>query len=126
MALDIKSHEKSPRVFEIQLAGNLDTQTHAQLESHVAMLLESKPRALAFDMAKLDYISSMGLRVVMQAMKSMKAAGGEIVLANLQPHVKKVFDIAKVMPPGSMFSSVKEADDYFDAMQKKVKEESGQ
>jgi hypothetical protein len=45
------------------------------------------------------------------------------LMVNLQPQIKKVFDIAQALPGEAVFSSVEEADEYFDAMQKKALEE---
>jgi hypothetical protein len=43
--------------------------------------------------------------------------------ADLQPQIEKVFEIAAALPSETLFSSVAEADEYFDRMQKKVLEE---
>jgi hypothetical protein len=40
---------------------------------------------------------------------------------NLQPQIKKVFDIVNALPSMKIFASVDELDDYLDAIQKRVK-----
>ena len=70
-------------------------------------------------MTELDYVSSMGLRAILIARKSRKK-GGTMLLANLQPSVSYVLEIAKVLPDWSLFKSVKEADAYFDTMQQQA------
>lgn len=121
MKLRILSREKSPGTFELSLDGRLDAQSYLQLEDTVDRILACKPRAIQFNMEKLDYISSIGLGVVLQTVKRLKAIGGRCVLTNLQPHIRKVFDIAKVLPRESVFAGVEEADRYLDAMQRRAR-----
>jgi hypothetical protein len=47
------------------------------------------------------------------------------LMANLQPQIKKVIEIAQALPSESIFASIEEADAYFDAMQKKVLDQGG-
>ena len=70
-------------------------------------------------MTELDYVSSMGLRAFLIAQEDRKK-GGTMLLANLQPSVSYVLEIAKVLPDWSLFKSVKEADAYFDTMQQQA------
>jgi hypothetical protein len=39
---------------------------------------------------------------------------------NLQPQIKKVFDIINAFPSMQIFASIEELDEYLDAMQKKA------
>ena len=58
----------------LTLEGRLDTMTAPQLE---AALKEALPgvEALTFDLEKLDYISSAGLRVLLNTQKTMNKQG---------------------------------------------------
>lgn len=75
----------------VAVEGRLDTLTCEELDNS---LKESMPSAdkLVLDFAKLDYISSAGLRVVLQAHKTMSAKGG-LKLINLNDIVKEVFEV---------------------------------
>lgn len=120
MNLSVTSKQKMDGVYLISPAGRLDTSTYHALEERVDMVLQEKPHTLAFDMERLDYISSMGVRVIAKAQKEMKAYSGSVVLLNLQPQIQKVFDIIKALPPQQVFSSMEELDDYLDRMQRRV------
>jgi anti-anti-sigma factor len=50
---------------------------------------------LIIDMAGVSYISSIGLRALMLAIKQVKAQGGRMVLAGLTPLVLEVFKISR-------------------------------
>src|SRR5262245_15582560 len=120
MPLTTSVTEKLPGYHEIALKGRLDTETHAQPEQVAKGLLAKPCRGLGLDMTGLNYISSMGLRVVLQLAKAMRENKGVFQVVNMQPQIKKVFDIAATLPTESIFASVAEADAYFDAMQKKA------
>jgi anti-anti-sigma factor len=119
MPLKISSREKRPTYFEITLEGRLDTDTSPQLEALLNQLFQNPVRGLQLNMRGVDYVSSAGIRVVLVAMKKIKAGGGTFMMTELQPPVKKVFDIARVLPSENVFTNIAEADAYFDAIQKK-------
>jgi anti-anti-sigma factor len=121
MSLKISSREKRPTCFEVTLEGRLDTNTSPQLEAWLKRFFEYPVRWLQFNMAGVEYVSSAGIRVVLVAMKKTKAAGGAFMMTELQTPVKKVFDIARVLPRENVFASIAEADAYFDEIQKREK-----
>ena len=118
MTLKVASSEKSQGVFIISPEGSLDTDTYPILEEKVDLILDTSPDMLIFDLEKLDYISSMGVRVIAKAKKSLKKNEGKVVLLNLQPQIRKVFEIIKALPSEQIFESVEELDRYLDTMQK--------
>ncbi len=75
----------------ISLAGRLDTITAPELEEQLASGLEDKEK-LTFDMEKLEYISSAGLRVLLSAQKKMSKKGGMIV-KNVSEEVMEIFEV---------------------------------
>ena len=85
-------------------------------------LIVPDTKVLVFDLAKLNYISSMGVRVLLMTSKAMTAQGGKCLLTNLQPAIATVISIANALPRESVFESVEEADRYLDLMQRRVRE----
>jgi len=120
MTFSVTSKQKMDGVYIISPTGRLDTSSYLKLEERVDVVLQEQPHTLVFDMAMLDYISSMGVRVIAKAQKVMKAYDGKVVLLNLQPQIQKVFDIIKALPAQQVFSSMDELDDYLDRMQRRV------
>lgn len=51
--------------------------------------------AIVIDMQRVDYVSSVGLRVLMMASRQVKARKGRIVIAALSPLVREVFEISR-------------------------------
>jgi len=123
MSLQIDINEKKPGLVEVALDGRLDTETSEQLEARLNDLLETELRAVRFNMKSLDYVSSMGIRVLFKTFKTLRQKKAMFLMSNLQPQIQKVFEIAEALPPESIFATVEEADEYFDAMQRKVLEQ---
>ena len=76
---------------EIALEGRLDTMTAPELEAELNKTLGGVD-SLVFDFAKLNYISSAGLRVLLSAHKALSAKGG-MKLRNVNEVVQDVFDV---------------------------------
>ena len=122
--LEIKvEHQPTGRVL-ITLKGRLDTQTAPQCEQRLQPLLVPATRVLVFDLAQLDYLSSMGLRVLMKTNRALAALGSQCLLTRLQPPIRTVIDIANALPAQNIFASVEEADRYLDAIQRRVRDGS--
>jgi anti-sigma B factor antagonist len=124
MALRIRIEERHSFAKTLHLAGRLDDETAPDLDSALDEALEAPLKVLVFDLGGLEYTSSAGLRAFMRAQKSMSQHAGQVLFLNVQPTVQKVFDIAKATDFAKVFRNVKELDEYLDAMQKKVREES--
>jgi len=109
----------------VHVSGKLDTHTFATFDREVAPLLEDATiSTLVLDLDKLTYISSAGVRSVFKARKVLSARGGKLLVVNLQPQIRKVFDIVKAVPVADVFASAAELDAYLDEMQKRVTGES--
>jgi stage II sporulation protein AA (anti-sigma F factor antagonist) len=88
------SSEKIGDVLAVSLAGQVNSANAAEVESALLAWVEQGERLCALDLAKLDYISSAGLRVILMTAKRLKQNSGQLVLCGLQPQVKEVFDIS--------------------------------
>jgi anti-anti-sigma factor len=118
MPLKVKSALKRPGVMVISPIGSIDASTYSVLEEKVDEILKIPPDVIIFDMEFADYISSTGIRVLLKTQKAMKKTNGRMVFMNLQPQIRKVFDILKAIPTLKVFASIEELDNYLDVMQK--------
>jgi anti-anti-sigma factor len=110
------------RTARITLEGRLDTATAPQLEKQLEPMLDGRYDILVFDLARLEFISSAGIRVLVHARKSMRAQHGGVLMVNAQPQIEKVFEIIKALPGLTVFKSNAEMDEYLAAMQRRVRE----
>ena len=76
----------------IALTGRLDTTTAPQMEAELNAAIGGVT-ALVLDFAKLDYISSAGLRVLLAAQKTMLKQQGKMTVKNVAPEIMEVFEI---------------------------------
>ena len=75
----------------LALEGRLDTTTAPELEKEIKSSLDGVTE-LVMDFAKLDYISSAGLRVLLGAHKTM-AKQGSMKVTHANEMVMEVFDV---------------------------------
>ena len=78
-------------VLKIILEGRLDTSTAPQLEEQLGAALAGVTD-LKFDLEKLEYISSAGLRVLLSSQKTMNKQG-TMVITKASAEVKEIFDV---------------------------------
>lgn len=83
------SMTKDGSEYTFLLEGRLDTITSPNLESRINEVIGDATK-LTLDFAKLEYISSAGLRVLLGALQNMEGKG-EMVVRNLNRSVRDVF-----------------------------------
>jgi anti-anti-sigma factor len=93
----------------VSLDGRLDAHTAKIFEDRLLPLLEQGNKQILVDFAKLDYISSAGLRVLLLAARKLDDASGKIALCSLKPAIKTVFDIAGFSSIFPIFATATEA-----------------
>jgi anti-anti-sigma factor len=99
-------------VFVATPVGHIDHPNAQQLQQALTPVLAAaapERNALVIDLAGVDYISSMGLRVLLMAAKQSRAQNTRIAVAALQPVVKEIFDIARFNHVLEVFVSVRAA-----------------
>ncbi len=122
MALKVKTTQKRPGIAVISPIGSIDANTYGILEEKVDEILKQPPDVIIFDMEFAEYISSTGIRVLLKTKKALQKTSGKMVFMNLQPQIKKVFEILKALPTLKVFASVEELDNYLDVMQKAARQ----
>jgi anti-anti-sigma factor len=122
LALKVRITESRPFSKTVSLEGRLNDETVAVLDDALKEVMNSPATVVVFDLAGLEYISSVGLRSIFRMQKALVARSGKALLINPQPQVKKVFDIVNAADLTAVFGSVQELDRYLDTMQRKVVE----
>lgn len=85
---------KQDATLVLSLSGRLDGLTSGTLERKVTDCAALGTKKIVFDCAKLDYVSSAGLRVFLSSAKKLKAAGGGAAFAALSSAVNEVFELS--------------------------------
>src|SRR5262245_44932560 len=83
---DIKVDEQG----RVVLTGRLD----ASQEARVSAVFDVLQGLCVIDMTNLEYISSLGLGILVRTQKRLKRAGGGLRLANPNRHISELFRLA--------------------------------
>ena len=76
----------------IVIEGRLDTLTAPELQEELKAYKLGEISEIVLDLGKTEYISSAGLRALLQAYRSMKV-GGEMRIINANEITRKVFEV---------------------------------
>ena len=90
MDITIKKIEQKTCVV---LDGRVDSTNADQFQRDIAPLMEGDNLDIDIDCTNMTYTSSQGLRVFLLLQKSLMSRNGKMVLRNMNPRVKEVFDI---------------------------------
>jgi anti-sigma B factor antagonist len=77
----------------VAIRGRADAETADELENALRAAVEQHPKVAA-DFTGLDYISSAGLRAVLQAARAAQTRHAEFAVCRLRGPVKKVFEVS--------------------------------
>jgi anti-anti-sigma factor len=120
MTLLVSSRQKALGAYVVTLNGEINGQTYPVLENKLDQLLEEHPALIVLDMANVTYMSSAGIRVILKTKKTLSANAGKLIFMNLQPQIRKVFEIINALPSMRVFKDLREMDTYLDQMQRKI------
>ncbi len=108
----VLAHAQHPGALVLSAGGRLDHENCEAFQKALQPHLDtcgSGKSGIVFDLSRMDYISSAGLRCFMLAAKQAKAQGGRIVIASLQPVVAEIFQISRFNLLFEIFPGVAEA-----------------
>ena len=93
------NHRRMNRVDLIAVSGRIDAASAPQLKQQIDSVFEEGRYRVVLDLSDLEYISSPGLRVLIEARKRAREwkftdiEGGDIRIVHMPPRVKEVFDL---------------------------------
>jgi anti-sigma B factor antagonist len=86
------SEKKLENLILVSIEGEIDAVTGSELADFFNEQLPKTSNLIA-DFAKVEFISSAGLRVLLGTVKDMRKIGGDLRLANVSEKIFKVFKI---------------------------------
>jgi anti-sigma B factor antagonist len=90
----------------LQLEGEIDLHISPEVAESLRPMVAKKPQVLVVDLAKVTYLDSSGLAVLIEAMQKVQEYGGKFALANVQESVKHIFEIARLDQVFQIFDHV--------------------
>lgn len=79
-------------VLTMEIDGRIDTMTAPELESELKHSVTNDVQSLIFDFAKVEYLTSAGIRVIMSAEKVMSTQG-QMKLIHVNDEINEIFDM---------------------------------
>jgi anti-anti-sigma factor len=78
----------------LHAAGPVDSTTAPQLQESLLHAAEGLTGAVELDLAQVSYMSSAGLRVLLQAAKALQKRGERLRLVNVPPQIYNILNLA--------------------------------
>jgi anti-anti-sigma factor len=104
----VKIIDKDPVVI-VSVDGSI-LQEHIQIfRDRLEYLLESKKYWIVIDMYDAEYLSSMGLSIILDVKKRLNENRGEVVFANVNYLIKNLFCVTELLKKLDIFDSVESA-----------------
>ena len=123
MALKITPLQKNAHTVQLALAGQLDSETAPALDRQIQQAVQKGAEILILEMAEMTMITSAGVGVVIKARTSLARRNGDLMMLNMQPQIKKVFEIVRLLPTLQVFDNVEEMDHYLIKIQQRIQED---
>ena len=89
------------RLVKIALAGRLDTQSVARVEAEFVSAIVPQGNDAIVDLSAVDYMTSMGIRMLVSTARSLKLRERKLALYGVNPLVGEVFEavaLQKIIP----------------------------
>ncbi len=91
----------------VKAKGRVDSYTAPQLAEAFNSITDAGRYKIAFDMSELDFLSSAGLRVLINTQKTCKRYNrGELVLVNIPENIYAALDLAGFIPLFKIYDDV--------------------
>jgi len=93
--MDLIADDMPNGATRVRLNGRLDIAGAGEIETRFSALAGAK-RALIVDLSGVEFIASMGIRMLLIGAKTVKAKGGRMVLLGARPDVADVLKTARI------------------------------
>lgn len=77
----------------IALSGDLDASNYDEFYGYISGVYEKSGKDICLDCTGLNFIDSTILGGIIKIYKQLKADGRSLVIKNLQPRIRKLFEI---------------------------------
>jgi anti-sigma B factor antagonist len=91
--LTVRSARLDEQTHLVALAGELDLYSADAFRTALDEALEEGATRLAIDLTSVDFIDSVALGVLANAMKRLRTAGGGLAVVTGNPQIVRVFEI---------------------------------
>ncbi len=83
-------------IITLSPSGDMGTHESPSLRAALKAAIDKRPKRVIVDLSGVGYMATAGLATLVESLRGSRDASVELVLCNLQPRVKAVFDIARL------------------------------
>ena len=94
--MEMESVDLGPRLVKITFTGRLDTPGVDSIETRFIATLVPNAKNAVIDMSQVDFISSMGIRMLVSAARSLKMRQAALSLFGVQDQVNQVLELVSI------------------------------
>jgi anti-sigma B factor antagonist len=105
--------ERQDDIHIYRLCGQLDSTSSTEFEEKLLRAISNGSKQMVLSFNDLHYISSAGIRVLLNCINAVKRIDGCITLCCLQDYVKEVFEISGMGAFLPIFTTMDDALDAF-------------
>src|SRR5215211_7285488 len=80
----------------IKLKGKLDIDGTSEIEPQLAAYCKGENARVMFDLSEVEFLASIGIRLLTLTAKSIASRGGKMVLLDPSPDVQNVLDVTGI------------------------------
>lgn len=106
--MEIQS-EQHQQTLAISLAGSFDALTAEEAQKCIETQLDGGQQQVVLDMSQVDFMSSAGVRVLLEMTKRSRGMGGDLRLAAAQPGVQRTLELSGLVRVIKVYASLEEA-----------------
>lgn len=101
--------EKDASNLIIKLKGPLDLHTAQDFKEQVKKQLSKKINNIVLDLEIIDFIDSSGIGAILSLYKKIENKGGKIVIINMSPTLKRIFEVSGILKIIEAYTSRQQA-----------------
>jgi len=106
--VEIRS-EQHQQTLAISLTGSFDALTADQAQKYIQAQLDGGQQQIILDLSQVDFMSSAGIRVLLEMTKKSRGMGGDLRLAAAQPGVQRTLALSGLVRVIKVYPSLEEA-----------------
>lgn len=114
--IEVQIIKKDAETVSVKPIGAVSSETYIEFEKLLQPVVELSATKVLVDMKECHYVSSAGIRVFFDLRRKVTANNGILSFHNMQPQIKKVFDIVKALPLECIFTDERQVDAYLERM----------
>jgi len=92
----IKKVSQRDGVTVVEIEGRFDAVSAPQIKSELHSLIDDGSIRLVLDLARMDFIDSAGLGVLVSCLRRAAAEGGDLRLAEVPPFCRSIFELTRL------------------------------